>query len=97
VQVSCHSGRLINAVQLRRNASHAGKISSSVQPVRELHSVALSVAMGGCEVADSGDFSEVAGTIGTAVQALTSNSVMPIKLNWFFIGLWLKSHLVNIK
>jgi hypothetical protein len=55
------------------------------------------MAMGGCEVADSGDFSEVAGTIGTAVQALTSNSVMPIKLNWFFIGLWLKSHLINIQ
>ena len=53
--------------------------------------------MGGCELADSGDFSDVAGTIGTAVQALISNSVMPIKLNWFFIGLWLKSHLLNIQ
>src|SRR5574340_1066902 len=81
-------------------------MSSSVQPVNAFQSAGLSIAVrtGSVGTAEATGFS---GTVlltggvetgGGLTQALrNSNAAAAAKLNWFFIAIWLKWHLVNIQ
>ena len=86
IQVSCHNDRFFRTAQLWRNASSAGRTSSSSQPVSALQTVGLSEgAEGGAAGAGSGGLSETRG-VGMMLQALSRNSDTATTVaNWPFI------------